>query len=361
MSARGSAPLSGDLFRREVGVEELGYRCRRNSRHLHGGRARGAVGASDRCGRRRGRPCRAELQQLHVAVGGDEDVRRLQVAVNDAAAMRGAERIGQLHADVEQRDRPAGGRVGNHLVECASLEQLADQKRLSVVLAGVVNGADVRVRDERGEARLAVEAIDRAGSGYLLRPQQLDGDFALEPQVACAIDLASRRRGRSAGGARSGRFARDRQSTVAGAQPSCCVSAAGHTLRGREQRREVRVCSLPDREQLLVGAAAAVDVAAAGLARARCRVARAARSARTDRRRDAAGSARTADWRRRTRLSADTPRPRRYNGTRPATVPSSVGDAARSASIASSGCRRCSAIAARVDGVSSVRTNVESG
>ena len=45
---------------------------------------------------------RAELQQLDVTVVGDEDVRRFQVAVDEAAAMNGAQRVGQLRRDVEQ-------------------------------------------------------------------------------------------------------------------------------------------------------------------------------------------------------------------------------------------------------------------
>jgi hypothetical protein len=49
--------------------------------------------------------------------------------------------------------------------------------------------ADVRMGDERGNAGFAAEQIDGAGPGDLLRPQQLDGDVALEPPIAGPVDL----------------------------------------------------------------------------------------------------------------------------------------------------------------------------
>ena len=110
--------------------------------------------------------------------------------MDQPAAVDGVERVRQLRGDVEQaipRQRPAR----EHVVERPSLEQLADQERLAVFLARIVHRADVRMGDQRGDARLAPEALaSPRDRGDFLGPKQLDGDVAIEPQVARPIDLA---------------------------------------------------------------------------------------------------------------------------------------------------------------------------
>src|SRR5438309_11728828 len=44
----------------------------------------------------------AEIENLYLAALSDEDVGRLDVAMNDALGMRGFERLGELNADIEQ-------------------------------------------------------------------------------------------------------------------------------------------------------------------------------------------------------------------------------------------------------------------
>ncbi len=83
--------------------------------------------------------------------------------MDDAAAVRGDQRIGELDAEVDDAlgcQRPFGL---DRLVEGAAVEELADEKRLSVLFAGIVDGADVRVRDERCDPRFTAEALERAG------------------------------------------------------------------------------------------------------------------------------------------------------------------------------------------------------
>ena len=90
-----------------------------------------------------------------IAVG-DEQVGRLDVAVDDAAAMRGVERIGNLHGEVEnQADRDRSG--FDQLPDRASFEPLHRNERLTLLLAELVNRADVRVLERRGQARFAFE------------------------------------------------------------------------------------------------------------------------------------------------------------------------------------------------------------
>ena len=59
-----------------------------------------------------------EVEDLDDAVGPDFDVRRLQVAVDDALLVRGLERVGDLPRDSEGfvgADRPTGDALGEIL------------------------------------------------------------------------------------------------------------------------------------------------------------------------------------------------------------------------------------------------------
>ena len=56
-------------------------------------------------------------------------------------------------------------------------------KELAVVLADLVDGADVRMIERRRRARLAMEALHRAGvAGEIVR-QELESDVPAETQV----------------------------------------------------------------------------------------------------------------------------------------------------------------------------------
>ena len=61
---------------------------------------------------------------------------------------------------------------------------------MPVLVADVVERADVRVVELRDGARLALEAGPHLGRGGQVRGQHLDGDVAAQPGVVGAIDLA---------------------------------------------------------------------------------------------------------------------------------------------------------------------------
>ena len=103
--------------------------------------------------------------------------------------MNGVQRVGQLRRDVEQ---PIAGQrtARDDLVERPAFEQFADQERLAGFLTRLVDRADVRMADQRREARLAAKELHGARPGDFLGPEQLDGDLAIEPQVARPENLA---------------------------------------------------------------------------------------------------------------------------------------------------------------------------
>ncbi len=118
---------------------------------------------------------------------GDEQVGRLDVPVNDAAAMRRVERLAHLPGKV-QHPRGRQRSFFDQLLEGAPFEQLHHDERLAVVFAELVNRTDVRVLQRRRQAGLALESGQPFGRRDRLGAQQLDGDLAAKLEVFGAID-----------------------------------------------------------------------------------------------------------------------------------------------------------------------------
>jgi hypothetical protein len=129
----------------------------------------------------------AEVEHLHGAGLGDEDVVGLEIAVDDAELVRGDERA---HDRDDQLDRAADREL------LAALDQLLQRLALQVlehhegrlpVLADLVDDDDVLVAAARGRARLDEEALRQLG---LRGRQELDRDAATELGVAREVDHA---------------------------------------------------------------------------------------------------------------------------------------------------------------------------
>ena len=102
----------------------------------------------------------SKIEQLSLAALGDENIRGLDVAMNDALGMRCFERIGDLNAEIEKLlglECPAL----DAMLESLALEQLHGDEWLAVVLADLVNRADVRMIQAGCRTRLALESFQR--------------------------------------------------------------------------------------------------------------------------------------------------------------------------------------------------------
>ncbi len=130
----------------------------------------------------------AEVEDLHAAVGSEEQVLRLEVAVDDPLVVRGGEPVGDLTHEAERlacRDRSAAQSLAHRL----ALEQLGDDVRLAVRDADVVNDEQVGMVERAGRARFAVEALQRFRAG-LAAAYAFDRHLAAESRIAGAVDLA---------------------------------------------------------------------------------------------------------------------------------------------------------------------------
>ncbi len=131
----------------------------------------------------------AEVEDLDPPVRRDEEVRRLEVPVDDALVVRRREAARDLGGVLDRP--PLGQRPSREpLPEGPPLEQFRHGVGRAVVHAEVVDGEDARV-GERGEGlRLVLEAGQPVRIPGEALGQDLDGNGAVEAGVPRPVDLA---------------------------------------------------------------------------------------------------------------------------------------------------------------------------
>ena len=129
-------------------------------------------------------PRQPEIDDLDLAFVGDEDVRRLQVAMQDAAAVGGGEAAGEAFGHLQhagELHRP------RHVREGAALDVLGDEVGAVVHAPDPVQGGDVRVLDAGRRPGLDQEVVERSAIGRL---HELQRHQAVEERVVSEIDAA---------------------------------------------------------------------------------------------------------------------------------------------------------------------------
>jgi hypothetical protein len=136
----------------------------------------------------------AEVEDLHevfaTALRREKDVVALEVAVDDAEVVGAAERGAHLLEDVDAaRERHRTARELG--AERRPDEVLHDEIELALFrLADVVDVDDVRVVDAVRGARLAEHPRTEVRLAAQIRANELEGDDAIDEDVARAIDDA---------------------------------------------------------------------------------------------------------------------------------------------------------------------------
>jgi len=179
------APVDGvapDLLGRHVAAGPEDRAGRGHVAGGHGGRLLGVDALDERLGE-------PKVEDLHPPVAEQEQVLRLEVAVDDPLVVRRRQRLGDLGPVLHGlADRQAP--VIQALAERLPLQQLADDVGGALVVADVVDGEDARVAEAAGRARLVGETAEPVGVGVEVGRQDLQGDVASQAIVAHAVDLA---------------------------------------------------------------------------------------------------------------------------------------------------------------------------
>jgi hypothetical protein len=121
-----------------------------------GGRAQQVTGGEVGLPGRRGDP---EVEHLHLALGGQEDVARLDVAVDDPRAVGRLERVGDRRHDPGRLARRHRAGAVDPSGQALALQQLHDQVRPPVVLAKVKHPGDVGVVEPGRRPRLPAQPL----------------------------------------------------------------------------------------------------------------------------------------------------------------------------------------------------------
>ena len=174
--------MSDQLFRRHVDRRPRIAADRR----VHVLHARRRIDRERRC-REQARD--AEVEHLDRAIAHQLDVRRLEIAMDDALCMRGRQRRGELPSDLAhffRRSRAARDVRG----EADALDVLHHDVGLAAVLEDVVHAGDVGMREPRDGASLAQHARTPLRRVRLFGGEALQRDAPLEPRIVAEEHLA---------------------------------------------------------------------------------------------------------------------------------------------------------------------------
>ncbi len=132
--------------------------------------------------------CDSEVENCRAALSVDQNVRGLEIAMDDTLRMRGAKAVGDLRGNSNHPlDRQAA--AFDQRRHRAADDQLHRDVRLAVDLPRFENRADIRMPERGGGTCLAKHPVglgDVAGFGL----EHLDRDVALQLGVERQVNLA---------------------------------------------------------------------------------------------------------------------------------------------------------------------------
>jgi hypothetical protein len=122
-----------------------------------------------------------------VCAHRDEDVAGLDVAVNDASAVRAVQSVCDVEREPQQfvRRHPAGCQG---VFQRPTLEPLHRNERLAVMFANLVDRADGGVIERRGGARFTAKPLDGCRVARKPLGQKFQRDLAAEREVFGEVD-----------------------------------------------------------------------------------------------------------------------------------------------------------------------------
>ena len=130
----------------------------------------------------------AEVGYLRAAVGVDQDVLGLDVAVDEPVLVRKREPAGDLERELDRLAWVKGTFLVEELLQVHPVDVFEDDELPTVLLAAVDHRDDVRMSELRDRASLAAEAFDVGVVARELLVEDLQRNGAFEQLVVRPID-----------------------------------------------------------------------------------------------------------------------------------------------------------------------------
>lgn len=127
-----------------------------------------------------------EIQQLDLVAGGYEDVRRLDIAVDDAGSVRGVERIRDLDSPLQCLIDLYWVPLDAVLQRCA-LQAPHDDEALVMVFAYVMDDADVGMVEGGGSPSFALETLQYLPIFAKFIGQEPQGNETTKLMIRCPM------------------------------------------------------------------------------------------------------------------------------------------------------------------------------
>ena len=120
---------------------------------------------------------------------GDEDVGGFDIPMNDARAMGGIERVCDVNS---KRQQQIGfkGLAGDAVLQHDAIQKLHGDKCFPILLANVINGADVGMVQSRRSLRLAPKTGEHIWITRNIFGQEFERDKTLQARVFGLVDHA---------------------------------------------------------------------------------------------------------------------------------------------------------------------------
>ena len=129
-----------------------------------------------------GNLCQPEIQHFDEIVLGHHNVGRLQISVNNSRRVSLRQRFGDLHGILQRLVQPQPV-PADQLIQRFARHVLHRDERLPVLLANVIDRADVRMVQGRCSLGLTLKAGQRLGVSRNFRREELQCDEAMQPRV----------------------------------------------------------------------------------------------------------------------------------------------------------------------------------
>jgi hypothetical protein len=130
---------------------------------------------------------RAIPKSATSACAGQQDVLRLDVAMNDAVGVRVPEGVGGLRGDAERVGERKLLLAVQPVAKRLPLDERHGEPEIAVGLAAVVHRQDVGMLEPSGETDLALEALGAEGVPEV-RMQHLEGDGPVVAEIVRQVD-----------------------------------------------------------------------------------------------------------------------------------------------------------------------------